>query len=214
MSTLAEIVAGPALDYVPEKYQDALARRWAKANDYRGVGGGWIARYGPSTATGKVVRLYTVCQGWGSFWLRMRQRILDDLARELTANPDFNTLVTPESPSYRPTLLVLGPKDWLADALACAYDHAMRLKRDPRRAYRGSRDGMTPALVEEHRAKLDTERRRKEAQRRNDIGLARLRISMGLRDGRHPVDALVDDQGVPVDGLPVLHGLTDAGRVR
>ena len=109
----------------------------------------------------------------------------------------------------------MSPKDWRTDALACAYDHAMASQKDLRRAHRGAgRDLMTSSMIDRLRESLEWDRKRTEAKRREEIGIARLRISMGLRDGSHPYDALVDDQGVPVDGLPVLHGLTDAGRVR
>lgn len=69
------------------------------------------------------------------------RRVLDALARKITAADDFAGLVEGTHPSYTPTLLVVGKSRVNADTmrLADAYDDAQRLRGDGRRAFRGQR---------------------------------------------------------------------------
>ena len=151
MTTLASLTAGTPYAFMPTEYAEALAKRWAKANDFGGARGGWIWKLAPSDREpGRMVAVgrSPVCQGWWQFWSLKRSTILNALTREVTGltGPDaFQQLTHPKSTTYRPTLLVRGAKDWRVDALACAYDEAMKAQGDPRRAYRGARDGMDPA---------------------------------------------------------------------
>jgi len=151
MTTLAALTAGTPYAFLPTEYEEALAKRWAKANGFGGAKGGWIWRLAPSDRDpSKLVAVGSrpVCQGWWRFWRLKRSAILNALTREVTGltGPDaFQQLTHPKSTTYRPTLLVRSPRDWKVDALACAYDEAMKAQGDPRRAYRGARDGMSPA---------------------------------------------------------------------
>lgn len=142
--TLAQLTAGVPLDYVPEEYETKLSKAYARKHGYAGAQGGWIWRL---NADGVATGRHPVCQGWRSFWSVFKYQILDELAAELTAWRSFAEFTHPTAhgATYRPTLLVHGAKDWRYDALACAYDHQMKLQHDPRRAYRGARDGMDAA---------------------------------------------------------------------
>ena len=142
---LTEIVTGRPLDYLPTEYEEALARRWGKANGYLGQGGGWIN--GPDGRT--------FCQGWWNLWRRRQGQIIQSLVDEYTAWGNFTDFLRGSGTTYRPTLLVRGVRDWPKDALACIYDSHMRKAGDPRRVYRGARDGMTPEARVELRRRAE-----------------------------------------------------------
>lgn len=114
-----------------DRHQSTLCRewavevkQWAKAP---GGSGGWIYT---KLGTGE-----TVTQGWGSIWYWHEAAILDWLTAKLTGFDTFTAMVEAQG-SYRPTIL---PRNWRYEALANAYDAAQERRRDPRRAFRGSR---------------------------------------------------------------------------
>ena len=143
--TLAAITRAAPLDFVPTEYEEALAKAYAKKHGFVGVVGGWIYRAEPDERPWRQGKLrpkgHAITQGWHNFYSLKKVAILDELTRELTASRTFAEFTHPTAHgrTYRPTLLVLSPRDWRADALACAYDSVRASQKDLRRPHPGHR---------------------------------------------------------------------------
>lgn len=134
VSAIALYVRSPWID---RALAERAAKEWANAHGYFGATGGWISK-GESQAAVTAGGGRSVTQGWFNLWTLKRRQIEDYYTSLHTAFGTFDAMVHPESPTYRPTLLVLGPKDWRIAFLANAYDVAMGKQGDRRRAFTGS----------------------------------------------------------------------------
>jgi hypothetical protein len=114
------------------KYQDVrgmAAKEWGRTvRGYVGKQGGWIYTSSDQTVT----------QGWGSIYHMFTREIRDHYTRMLTGFDSFDSMVN-SSKHYRPTLLHRPgvAKDWRHKFLADEYDACQKMRKDPRRAYRG-----------------------------------------------------------------------------
>lgn len=136
-SVYAPYVKSP---WIQTELVEKAAKEYALAHRYEGAVGGWIYRL-----DSEGVATHAVCQGWFNFWTMFRRQIEDWYTLRLTASSSFDAFVHPESKTYRPTLLVRGPRDWRYAFLANAYDVAMKNQGDARRAYVGSSPAPAPA---------------------------------------------------------------------
>lgn len=146
----AKYVADPWID---GDLWERAAKEYANAHGYFGTVGGWIVKAESQAAATAGHCSKGITQGWDNFRALKRTQILDYYTSLLTASGTFEALVTPESPTYRPTLLVLGPKDWRYAFLASAYDVRMAQRGDRRRAYTGHSE---PTEAEVRAAKART----------------------------------------------------------
>lgn len=131
--------------YVDPDVAKKAAREWAGAvNGWYGRAGGWVYS-GRGTA---------VVQGWWNVYRLYWREIADYYVARLTAFATLQEMLdTP--PSYRPTLLLFGPRDWRYRYIADCYDVQQQKRGDPRRAFRGTR--MTLAVKGRKEVRLSSQ---------------------------------------------------------